>query len=354
MTSVDAGRLALLLDRVGIDVVDGPLPSAQVALALGGELIAFETYGDATPSTRYITQSAGRPILATVVWKLLGDGLLDVDQTISSVLAPFGANGKERVTYRQLLTHTAGFPMAGIRYPAMTDREQRLAAMARWRLDTEPGTSLRYHLTSAAWVIADTVEELTGLTLRHYLRVEISEPLGLTIELGVPVEEQADTVAPMLPIGLLPEGWEPDPWGPWFFREPEVLAAGEPSHTICATAADAVLLLQAVHHGGRFDLDVVRLATSPVVTMPIEGDYGGTGAVVSKGLFVNIEGPPTTSASTWGHGGAPSSVLWHDPESDLSFAFFTNGYPPEGYDATRAGRNRATVLGTLAGDVLVD
>ena len=353
MTGVDAGRLALLLERVRLDVVDGPLPSAQVALALGGELIAFETFGEATPSTRYITQSAGRPILATVVWKLLGDGLLDVDQTVASVLAPFAENGKERVTYRHVLTHTAGFPMAAIRYPAMTDRDQRLAAMARWRLDTEPGTSLRYHLTSAAWVVADTVEELTGTTLRDYLRAEISEPLGLTIEVGVPVE-QAGTIAPMLPIGLQPEGWTPDPWGPWFFHDPEVLAAGEPSHTICATAADAVRLLQAVHHSGRFDVEVVRSATSPLVTMPIEGDYGGSGEIVSKGLFVNIEGPPTTSASTWGHGGAPSSVLWHDPESDLSFAFFTNGYPPEGYDATRAGRNRATVLGTLAGDVLAD
>jgi len=352
MTGVHDGRLALLLDRVRLDVVAGPLPSAQVALALDGELLAFETFGDATSATRYITQSAGRPILATVVWKLLGDGLLDVDQTVASVLAPFGANGKERVTYRQLLTHTAGFPMAGIRYPAMTDREQRLAAMARWRLDTEPGTSLRYHLTSAAWVIADTVEELTGLTLRDYLRHEISEPLGLSIELGVPVADQATSVAPMVPIGPRPDGWEPDPWGPWFFRDPEVLAAGEPSHTICATAADAVLLLQAVHRGVHFDPEIVRFATSRVVTMPMEGDYGGTGQVVSKGLFVNVEGPPTTSASTWGHSGAPSSVLWHDPESALSFAYFTNGYPPEGYDASREGRDRATVLGTLAGDVL--
>lgn len=354
MTSIDHRRLALLLERVGLDVADGTLPSAQVAVALHGEVLAFETFGDATPSTRYITQSAGRPILAAVMWKLLGDGLLDVDQPVASVLEPFAANGKERVTYRHLLTHTAGFPMAGIRYPAMTERAQRLAAMARWRLDTEPGTSLRYHLTSAAWVIADTVEELTGLPLRDYLRHSISEPLGLTIELGVPVEDQARSVAPMRPIGDLPPDWEPDPWGPWFFRDPEVLAAGEPSHTICATAADAVRLLQAIHHGDGFDREVVRLATGPVVTMPMEGDYGGTGELASKGLFVNIEGPPTTSPSTWGHGGAPSSVMWHDPEPGLSFAYFTNGYPPEGYDATRSGRNRATVLGTLAGDVLVD
>ena len=354
LVGIHPGRLAVLLERVRQDVVAGPLPSAQIAVARAGHAVAFETFGDALPSTRYITQSAGRPLLAACVWKLMSDGLLDIDAPVASVLAPFGANGKEAVTYRHVLTHTGGFPMAPIRYPAMRDRAQRLEAMGRWHLAYEPGTSMQYHLTSAAWVIADTVEELTGLPLPRFLRERISDPLGLDIELAVPPERQPTTVAPIVAIGDRPDDWKPDPWGPWFFRDPEVLAAGEPSHTICSSAVDTVLLFQAMYHTDHFRPEVIALATGRVAVMEMSGGYGTPGEVAAKGLFVNVEGPPTASPSTWGHSGAPSSFTWHDPEVDLSVAFYTNGYPATGYDRGRAGRNRSTVISTLAGDLLDD
>lgn len=349
---VHPGRLAVLLQRVREDVEHGPLPSAQVAVAKDGKLVAFETYGDATPTTRYITQSAGRPLLAACVWKLMSDGLLDVDERVCDVISEFGANGKEAVTYRHVLTHTGGFPMAPIRFSAMRDRAARLEAMSRWKLDYEPGTRMIYHLTSAAWVIADTIEARTGKSLPVYLREVLAEPLGLSMELAVPVDRQ-DTVAPIVAIGAIPPDWQPDPWGPWYFRDPEALAAGEPSHTICATAGDVVALFQAVYHSDLFDPKVIAFATGPVVTMDLEGDYGAPGPT-SKGLFVNVEGPKTASTSTWGHGGAPTSFSWHDPEVDLSIGFFNNGYPATGYDRGRSGRNRSLVISTLAGDILTD
>src|SRR5437764_206614 len=71
---IDPARLDVLLRRVRLEVEGGPLPSAQVAVAHAGQLVAFETYGDATPDSRYILQSVGRSVVAGVVWKLLGDG----------------------------------------------------------------------------------------------------------------------------------------------------------------------------------------------------------------------------------------------------------------------------------------
>ncbi|MBW8826607.1 MAG: beta-lactamase family protein [Acidobacteria bacterium] len=350
---IHPGRLAVLIERVRQDVDHGPLPSAQIAVAKDGHLVAFESFGDTTPATRYITQSAGRPILAACAWKLMSDGLLDIDEHVADVIPEFGTNGKDVVTYRNVLTHSGGFPMAPIRYPDMTDRAKRLDWMSRWRLTFDPGTELHYHLTSAGWVIADTIEARTGMTLRDYLTKVISEPLGLDIEVGVPVEKQAATVAPILPLVGTPDGFEVDPWGPWFFREPEVLAAGEPSHTICATAADVVLLFQSLYHSGMWDPAVVELATSAVVEMPMGGDYGVKGTMTKMGLFVGRDGPPTASDRTWGHGGAPSSLSWHDPEVDLSVAFYNNGYPAAGYDTARAGRNRSKIVSALAGDILL-
>src|SRR3954454_23929950 len=123
---VDPARLDVLLRRVRLEVESGPLPSAQIAVAKDGRLVAFETYGDATPESRYILQSVGRTVVAGAVWKLLGEGLLALDERVSDVIPEFATNGKDVVTIEQVLTQTAGFPFAPLGYPKMLDRAKRL------------------------------------------------------------------------------------------------------------------------------------------------------------------------------------------------------------------------------------
>jgi CubicO group peptidase (beta-lactamase class C family) len=354
---IDPDRLDLLLRRVRLDVEAGPLPSAQVAVAKDGQLLVAETYGDAHPSQRYILQSVSRVILGPTIWKLMGEGLLDPAEKVADIIPEFGTNGKDAVTVEQVMTHTAGFPMAPLGYPKMVDRASRLEAFSRWRLTSPPGTCFEYHLTSAAWVLAEIVERLTDLTFGDYLRTEICQPLGLTIEAGVPIEEQALTVAAPVAIDRT-EGREIDPWGPWFTARPEVLAAAEPSHSIVGTAADVALFLQAVMSSGLWDPVAVKEGTRVRVSDVPAGDYGN-GEVVHMALFVAVADhsggaylPVTASPTTWGHGGAPCQVAFMDPSHGLSFAFLTNGYPVAGYDDTRSGVNRRTVIANLAGDLV--
>jgi CubicO group peptidase (beta-lactamase class C family) len=346
---IDPARLELLLRRVRLDVECGQLPSAQVALAREGRLVAFETLGNATPRTRYVLQSAGRPVIAAAVWKLLGDGGIELDARVADVIPEFGTNGKEVVTIRQVLTHTGGFPMAPLGFPKMKDRAARLAAFSRWKLAWPPGSQLEFHLTSAAWVIAELVERASGRSLPEYLREEIARPLGLTLALGVPVAEQGD-VARFEATDAPEGGFEVDPWGPWYLHDPEVLAAGEPSHSVVATAADVALLFQALYHSGLWAAAAVAEGTRVQVDMKLAGNYGAVGAQTRMGLYVMVGGPPTASDAAFGHGGAPTQMSWCDPRSGVSFSFVTNGYPVTGYDRTRAGLNRITVLGALAFD----
>ncbi|EUA23370.1 beta-lactamase family protein [Mycobacterium xenopi 4042] len=79
-----------------------------MALAVGGVEYMSETFGDATPSTRYVLQSAGRPVVAGVLWKLISDGLLDITRTVASYIPEFGTNGKDVVTVEQVVTHVGG------------------------------------------------------------------------------------------------------------------------------------------------------------------------------------------------------------------------------------------------------
>jgi CubicO group peptidase (beta-lactamase class C family) len=355
---VDSKVLDFLLDRVRREVSDGTLPSAQVGVAKDGQLVAFETFGEASSSTRYILQSSGRPVLASVAWKLISDGVLDPAETVAGIIEEFGTNGKEAVTVEQVLTHTAGFPLAPLGYPAMADRSRRLEAFSRWRLTSPPGEVLQYHLTSAGWVIAEIVERRTGLTLPEYLAQEIASPLGLkSLAVAVPVEDQGD-IAPFVKIDA--EEGEINPWGAWFLGRPEVIAAGEPSHAFVGNASDVVMLLQGIYHSGLWRPDAVADAIRVRVSGPVAGgpELGGSPVPSNHALFVVVAGehgagslPLSVSAQTFGQRGAPSSFCFMDPEESLSFAFLTNGYPLAGYDNTPAGRARIAILGNLAGDL---
>src|SRR4051794_3354170 len=216
---VDPARLDVLLARVGLEVESGRWPSAQLAVARQGRLAAFRSWGAAAP--RYLLQSAGRPLVASALWKLMGEGGIDLATRVGDVIPEFATNGKDVVTVAHVLTHVAGFPFAPLGYPKMTDRDARLAAMGKWRLDYAPGSQLQFHLTSAAWIIAELVGRLAGVPLTKSLRTEIAEPLGLGFELGASVERQAKTMAPM--VCTDGDAAEVDPWGPWFFQRPEVV-----------------------------------------------------------------------------------------------------------------------------------
>src|SRR3954447_23516842 len=283
---IDPGRLRICLDRVRLEVESGRLPSAQVAVARHGRLAHFESFGAAAP--RYLLQSSGRPIVASALWKLIGEGRVDLSATVASVIPEFGTNGKEVVTVEHVLTHTAGIPFAPLGFPKMTDREQRLQAFAKWRLDWEPGSQLQFHMTSAAWLIAELVERTDGRPLPEYIRQELAEPLGLGVELAVPVERQRETVAPM--VCTDGDTAEVDPWGPWFFHRPEVVAAGEPAHAMVGSAADVAMFYQAVLEARVWTPEVIAEATRARLTAVPAGDqlYGGGTKPASVGLFVMV------------------------------------------------------------------
>jgi CubicO group peptidase (beta-lactamase class C family) len=359
---VDPARLELFLARARLEVDNGMLPSAQVAAARHGKLVAFETYGAATNDSKYILQSVGRNVVAAVVWKLIGDGVLDVDEAIVDVIPEFGTNGKHSVTLKHVLTHTAGFPFAPLGYPKMLDRQTRLEAFARWKLDWEPGSRLQFHLTSAAWVIAELVERRTGMPFHEYLRTAIVDPLGLGFILPLPADQyHSGLLAAPVAIDKTNDDDEVDPWGPWYLADPDVLAGGEPSHSIVGSAADVAMLFQALYHSGLWDEPTITEATRIHVSEKPYGErlYGGSEETANIGLFCMISGetgfyfaPSAGSEASFGHTGAPCQIGFMDPETGTSYAFLTNGYPLAGYDHSLQGRNRQIVLHCLGNDLV--
>ena len=185
-------RVDTLLDRCRQEVDAGLLPSCQIALGFEGEIVAQQTFGDATDDSRYCIFSATKAFVAAAVWQLISEGAVDEKATVASYVPEFGSNDKDQITVEQVMLHTSGFPHAPLGPPARFTREGRLEAFARWRLNWEPGTRFEYHPTTAHWVMAEIREVVTGNDYRDEVHRRVTEPLGLPRLLGIPAADQGD------------------------------------------------------------------------------------------------------------------------------------------------------------------
>jgi CubicO group peptidase (beta-lactamase class C family) len=187
------------------------------------------------------------------------------------------------------------------------------------------------------------------------------EPLGLGFVLPLPADQFEQVLAVPTATDRTSDDQEVDPWGPWYLANPEVLAGGEPSHSVVATAADVAMLFQALYHSGLWDTANVDDAIRIRVSEPPFGEqiYGGSPEIANIGLFCSVKGeaggpwtPRAGSPRTFGHGGAPFQLGFMDPDAGTSFAFLTNGYPMAGYDHTPHGVNIKVNIGNLGNDLV--
>jgi CubicO group peptidase (beta-lactamase class C family) len=345
---IDTERLGELRTRVRREIDGGLLPSGQFALARDGQLAAFETVGAAGSGTRYVIFSATKAFVASAAWLLIGEGRLDIERRVADYIPEFATNGKDVVTVEQVMLHTSGFPRAPLGPPAWADRERRLEAFARWRLNWEPGTAHEYHATSAHWVLAELIERISGRDYRDFIDERVTGALGLPRVVGIPPDDQEDIAE----LELCGEPASPDELEAIFgvpelpvtevtddallsFNRSDVRALGVPGGGGVATAATVALFYQALLHNPDelWDPDVLADATSRLRnTFP---DLLALGAPANRALGVVVAGVDgnanrrgfghTQSSRTFGHNGAGGQIAWADPESGLSFCYVTNG-----------------------------
>jgi CubicO group peptidase (beta-lactamase class C family) len=323
-----------LIGRAQRLVDDGTTPACQLAVARDGELLAFETFGAATNESRFCVFSTTKPIVASMVWLLVGDGLLDPDRRIAELVPDFATRGKDAVTLDQVLLHTSGFPNARLDPATGADPEVRRAAFARWELEWEPGTRFEYHTESAHWVLAELIERVTGLDFRDAIARRVTTPLGLPRLLGVPIEQQGDIVRGVR-FGSGDSGELAELLA--LANDPAVRATGVPAGGGLMTAATMAHFYQALLHdpAGLWDAEVLRDATTrvrctfddPMMQVPVNRTRGLVLAG-DDGLHQFRQGVfgAACSPGAFGHAGACLQVAWADPATGTSFAFFKNGY----------------------------
>ena len=227
------------------------------------------------------------------------------------------------ITLEDVATHRAGLAYAPLGARRMDTRQSRLDAMRRWQPDLQTRGHIQFALTSTGWVIWEIIETVTGLSLPDYLAQRIAAPLGLTVQDAVPIEEQHN-VAPMVLLGDSAD--ELDVWGPWYLDPPEVLARGEPSHSIVGTAADVVMHYQGMLHSDVWSRKAVAEGCRERYREPAYGriEHGGTDHPISMGLFVTVRGesgsragcPPPDRLRRWPRRSTVSAVVLRPGDRD--------------------------------------
>ncbi|MCE3555240.1 beta-lactamase family protein [Pseudonocardia sp. RS11V-5] len=173
----------------------------QVAAYVDGRPVVEVTAGVADPATGrrvepgtlFSNWSIGKGATATLVHRLVDDGTLTYDTRVAEVWPEFAAHGKDAVTVRQALDHSAGVPglPAGVTVDDVCDWSRMVAALEQAEPWWEPGTAVGYH--------AYTFGFLNGEIARRASGRELADLLGdLTTAIGFPGEIRfgtADTSA---------------------------------------------------------------------------------------------------------------------------------------------------------------
>jgi CubicO group peptidase (beta-lactamase class C family) len=181
------------------ELIDGGAETGvQVAVVHHGAVVADVAGGVAdpvtgcpvSPDTLFWTASTAKGMASTVVHVLAERGDLDYDLRVAEVWPEFAAHGKDTVTVRHLLCHTAGVPglPPGTTPDDLCDWERICALLADAEPWWRPGTRFGYHSDTFGYLVGETVRRATGCTISELLRDLITSPLGIADEVhfGVP------------------------------------------------------------------------------------------------------------------------------------------------------------------------
>ena len=175
-------------------VASGSEVGLQVAVVQNGRMVVDAVSGVAdlrtgvavSNDTLFWAASTAKGVATSLAHVLVERGELDYDMKAADVWPEFGSHGKDKVTLRHVLLHTAGVP--GL--PADT----AVADLCSWNhvcgvlADAEPwwepGTRFGYHALTFGFLLGEIVRRATGRTLSTHLREVFTAPLGIQDEVN--------------------------------------------------------------------------------------------------------------------------------------------------------------------------
>ena len=332
-------------------VESGTERGVQVAVYRDGEVVVDAVAGVADPSTGRAVTSATpfynfsicKGAAATLAHILAERQLFGYDTPIVDAWPEFGAHGKQTVTVRQVLNHSAGVPGVPLDTTVedLCDWDKMCSAIADEELWWEPGTKTGYHAYTFGYIVGELVRRTTGKAISQVLREELSGPLEVADELyfGMPESEHHRLARLEDAEGSSQTMPEMPPDLPMFRASPpslfpnaqlgnrtDILAADIPAGG--KTSARAIARMYAALIGEVDGIRLVspeRLRDATAVSMTGVDQVFGMPTTWALGYSIGAPGAPAQDPPTaFGVGGAGGSFAYGDRASGIAFAMTKN------------------------------
>ena len=282
------------------------------------------------PDNLSFVWSTSKGVTATAIHILAERGLLQYDDAIAHYWPAFARNGKEAISIRHLMSHTAGiYPNPVLNsYEELRDYETVCTAIAAMTPLHQPGQTHIYHPLTYGWPLAKVVEAITGMSFGAFIQKEICAPLGITdLYFGVPTARHADVARTSIDVdpALLqatPDNPLPDP--SIMANDPASWATCMPAANMLASARAVARVYAALLPGG---VDGVSLLSPRQVANATRVQYWAVDAETqaetghSLGFALGRANPHYGALPTaYGHCGYGGSTGFADPQYHLAFA----------------------------------
>lgn len=326
--SVFPGGIAVIGTRTGVvsQIAVGRVDRSESALPVDAS-----TIWDIASLTKVVG-------MTTAMMQLVERGQVELDAPVQRYLPEWTGANKERVTVRQLMTHSSGLPAHRTLWLESESAEEARRIVLATPLDTLPGTRYVYSdlgAMLAGWII----ERVSGGPLDAYLASKVFGPLQMRDTRYHPDAAELDRTAPT----------EVDPWRGRHLRgevhdENAFRLGGVSAHAgLFSTAHDLTHFAQMLLNGG-------ELFGARIVKPQTIRDFTRVQDVALSHRALGWETPNgTNSAGTlmqrpaFGHTGFTGTSFWVDPANDLFIIILTNRVNP-----TRANSRIGPVRTTIA------
>ncbi|MEQ1631681.1 MAG: glycoside hydrolase family 3 N-terminal domain-containing protein [Planctomycetota bacterium] len=316
---------SVLQDAVATKVT----PSAVCVVVRRGAVVAevavgHYTYDASSPSvgldTRYDLASLTKVCATTpAVLCLVDDGALSLDDPVQKWLPEFQGVGKDKVTVRHLLAHTAGLPAYERYYRTLSGKDAIVAAALREGLMNEPGKRVVYSDLGLVLTMA-IVERCSGKPFDQFVKAHVFDPLGMSTACFAPRDREKIDAAPTEVnderSGLV-QGYVHD--------ENAFAMGGVSGHAgMFGTARDVAKLSVAMLSRGRGFVS----ARSVDAALKVQSDVGSNRLVGFDVLEASGIGGALVSSGSFGHTGFTGTSLLCDPQRDVAVVLLTNRVHP--------------------------
>jgi CubicO group peptidase (beta-lactamase class C family) len=334
-------------------IAEGLHLGAQLFVQREDRVIANLAMGDSRPGVAMTVDtinpwlSGGKPLAAVAIAQLQERNLLDWDDRVVKFIPEFGTGGKEPITIRHILTHTAGFrAVIGLQRSDPYEVAIQKICAARLEPNWIIGQTAGYHPLTSWYVLGEIVHRIDGRMFDRYVREEISLPLGMndswmTID-GDAYRNYGER------IGFIYDTSKGQPISPPHENDEASAANLRPGASARGPIRElgrfyqmlrdggesllqpaSVQMLTAAHRRGIYDLSFKQVM-----------DWG-LGFIVNTHPGTDQSGygyGPLASPQTFGHSGNQSSCGFCDPTNNLIAAWFCNGMPDQARHAQRQRR----------------